>query len=122
MRIQNAFLSPQDIRLLEFFCKHLGDDDPNLAGQLNRVTVTKDSSPYHYILRFHHTESEVPRMGCAPIQAPTLQILHPDGSAPTVFRRVIRQGLLDMFEVYNGDSSELVFEWLFDGKPYLELL
>jgi len=118
--LTNKVLSKQEIELLEFFVDKIQCQKEAIINQINQAKIIKDCSRYRCIFNFQHFNSSLSLDLNYKFDS-HIQILHDDGTAPTVFTMLVRNGRISMIEVYNADSSELSFERIHDGRLIFEL-
>ena len=120
--ISNESLTNTEKAFIHFFINNINECNEwrNLIiFQINQANVCRDVSPYYHIVRFEYDNTQIPLIDMSRTQFPTIQILHNDGTAPTVFTLLIRNGLVRMFEIYNADSSKINYTSMNDGSVHL---
>lgn len=116
--ITNKQITNQEKKLLEFFISQSENQKDKIESQINRSAITRDCTPYYLILKFDVKDAHIRLLSDYNFDS-TIQVIH-EGSAPTVFILFIKNGLIQEFEVYNGDSSYMDYDTLCDGKVLKE--
>lgn len=88
--------------------------------QLNKMReceISREITPYFWMIQFRPN-------GVNPGQGPmrryfSLQVLHQNGMAPTVFTLYERNGYLFEMEIYNADSSAMDLDRITQGELYI---
>lgn len=121
--IKNECLTERDQKYFEFFlCNGRFEKEIEIMlDQINHAIITKDISPYHIDYNFIQDQASVaPLEKCQFIL--TMQVLHKDGTVPTIFDLVVRHGYISSFEICDVNGNALDFEKLFDGEIVVDLV
>ena len=116
--ITNKQITNQEKKLLEFFISQSENQKDKIESQINRSAISRDCTPYYLILKCDVKDAHIRLLSDYNFDS-TIQVIH-EGSAPTVFILFIKNGLIQEFEVYNGDSSYMDYDTLCDGKVLKE--
>lgn len=111
--INNKALSENEIKMLSFFTDKIEWQRDDIIYQINHAEIRTECSPYFYIIKFVYEESSN-LLSLNYKYDLRIQIIHGD-TAPTVMILFIKEGRVQEFEVYNADSSNIVFERLYEG-------
>ena len=111
--INNKALSENEIKMLSFFTDKIEWQRDDIIYQINHSEIRTECSPYFYIIKFVYEESSN-LLSLNYKYDLRIQIIHGD-TAPTVMILFIKEGRVQEFEVYNADSSNIVFERLYEG-------
>lgn len=108
MLITNDNFSMDEKRLLGFILKQEFKEKAETVryiNALNSTDIIRDYSPLYKIIEFRTKEINEGYVGMRAMIC--FQVLHYDGSAPTVFTLYSKDGLPFEYEIYNADSSEI---------------
>ena len=111
--INNKALSENEIKMLSFFTDKIEWQRDDIIYQMNHAEIRTVCSPYFYIIKFVYNENSN-LLSLNYKYDLKIQIVHGD-TAPTVMILFIKGGRVQEFEVYNADSSNIVFERLYKG-------
>ena len=111
--INNKALSENEIKMLSFFTDKIEWQRDDIIYQINHAEIRTECSPYFYIIKFVYEESSN-LLSLNYKYDLRIQIIHGD-TAPTVMILFIKEGRVQEFEVYNAESSNIVFERLYEG-------
>lgn len=114
--ITNSVFTDVEKAHLEFVLSCDFPEKNQVIEQLNKMKdaeITREVTPAAWILEFRPN-------GVNPGQGPMrpyidLQVLHGNGTAPTVFTLYERNGVIFELEIYNADSSALDFDTIMIG-------
>lgn len=126
MKIENVSITGIQKKAITFFLEkiHFSNelsfiDYDILIKQINVAEVIMDITPYYCIVKFLFD-------GCLSSsydRTIELQVIKKANThAPTVFHMHFNNNVLCEFEYFNGDSSEIYEEEMFDGDVLLTLL
>ena len=117
--IKNHALTESDIRLLSYFLKHIRFEKELVLQQINSAEIVKNSSPYYIDYHLSKTQEDILPLKEYQVVS-TIQIIHPDGTAPTLFNMMVKRGYIELFEICNADNSELCIDNLLKGEALVD--
>lgn len=116
----NAFSNDEKI-LLAFILKQEFKEKSRAVQYINTLTtddIIRDDSPYYKIIKFRTKHISEECSGMSPMIC--IQVIHSDGTPPTVFTLYEKDGYPFEYEIYNADSSEIDITKIFAGEIYSE--
>ena len=117
--IKNHALTEEDIQLLNYFFKHIRLEKELVLQQINSAKIIKNSTPYYIDYHLSKTQEDILPLKEYQVVS-TIQIIHPDGAAPTLFNMMVKHGYIELFEICNADCSELCIDNLLKGEALVE--
>lgn len=111
--LYNQELSNIEKQLLKIFINKISIQRDIVVAQINQARISREVSPYFVIIKFKYEDISFPLWDKCHMPYPTIQFIHSNGDAPTVLTLFVKEGIINGFEIYNADSTELNLSNLF---------